>query len=66
MNKISATTPAYKTFVLNHEWHSSIIGFWYRKFDMSEILLGISVISVLVALRVITSKFSPNCNEEKY
>lgn len=40
-----------------------LIGFWYREFNIPEILLGIGVISALVALRVITSKFSPSCNE---
>lgn len=40
-----------------------LIGFWYRKFNMQEIILGIGVISVLVILRIVTSKFSPMCNE---
>ncbi len=40
-----------------------LIGFWYRKFMMHEIILGIGVISVLIALRILTSKFSPICSE---
>lgn len=40
-----------------------LIGFWYRKFNIPEILLGIGVISALIVLRVVTLKFSPSCNE---
>ncbi len=146
-NSITQTTPAYKTFILNHEWHSyvigffvgafmiviylwmiaglisllihlyhsffdgwshsaeymikdvlvilallefirilqsylilgrvrvtfiidvalvvligELIGFWYRKVNMPEVFLGICVISVLIALRTITAKFSPACD----
>jgi len=41
---------------------SELIGFWYRKVDMTEIFLGIGVISVLITLRTITAKFSPACD----
>ena len=37
-----------------------LIGFWYRNFNMAEVLLGVAVISVLITLRIVTSKFSPN------
>jgi len=40
-----------------------LIGFWYRKANMPEILLGIAVISVLIVLRIVTSKFSPVSND---
>ncbi len=40
-----------------------LIGFWYRQFNMHEVLLGISVISVLIVLRIVTSKFSPISSE---
>ena len=145
---VSQTTPAYKTFILNHEWHSCVIGFlvgllmitiylwiisgvisilihlyhsffenwlltaehmiknvlvilailefirilqsylilgrvrvtfiidvalvvligeligfWYRKINMPDIFLGIGVISILIILRTMTSKFSPVCND---
>jgi len=40
-----------------------LIGFWYRKVDMPEVFLGIGVISVLIALRTITAKFSPACDD---
>ena len=36
-----------------------LIGFWYQKVSISEIFLGLGVISALVLLRTVTSKFSP-------
>lgn len=36
-----------------------LIGFWYQKVNIHEIFLGIGVITVLVVLRIVTSKFSP-------
>jgi uncharacterized membrane protein (DUF373 family) len=36
-----------------------LIGFWYQKVNISEIFLGLGVISALVLLRTVTSKFSP-------
>jgi len=144
----SSSTPTYKTFILNHEWHSRIIGFfiglmmiaiylwmgsgfinlllnlyhsypdnwsngaenmikdvviilasfelirvfksyllmgrvkvtfildvalvvligelislWYREYRMEEVILSMFVISALVVLRIITTKFSPDCSE---
>jgi len=40
-----------------------LIGFWYREINMTEIFLGIGVISILIVLRTMTSKFSPDSNE---
>jgi uncharacterized membrane protein (DUF373 family) len=40
-----------------------LIGFWYQKVNIHEIFLGIGVITVLVVLRIVTSKFSPVSNE---
>ncbi len=147
-NKTSNTIPVYKTFILNQEWHSRIVGFiigifmiiiylwmasgfislmlnlyhsypdqwahgaemmikdiviilaslelirvfqaylfmgrvkvtfildvalvvligelislWYREYNMNEVFMSSFVISVLVVLRIITIKFSPDCND---
>ncbi len=147
-DNISDNTPAYKTFILNHEWHSHIVGFfigilmisiylwmtsgifnlllnlyhaypdnwshgaeimikdivtilaslelirvfqtyllmgrvkvtfildvalvvligelislWYREYSPNEVFMSVFVISILVILRIITTKFSPDCNE---
>ena len=40
-----------------------LMGFWYRKIVLDEVLLGGGVIALLVVLRIITSKYSPDCNE---
>ena len=40
-----------------------LISFWYRKFNMTEIILSIFVISTLIMLRIVTTKYSPDCNE---
>lgn len=40
-----------------------LISFWYRDFDLTAILLSVFVITVLVALRIVTSKYSPDCHE---
>lgn len=40
-----------------------LIGFWYRKIIVNEVVLGVIVISLLVILRIVTSKYSPECNE---
>ena len=40
-----------------------LIGFWYREFNMTEVFLGVIVISVLITLRIVTSKFSPDYSE---
>lgn len=40
-----------------------LIGFWYRDYNTTQVTLSIVVISVLVALRIVTMKFSPDCNE---
>ena len=40
-----------------------LISFWYRDFDLTAILLSVFVITVLVVLRVATSRYSPDCHE---
>lgn len=40
-----------------------LIGFWYRDFELTEVLLSVAVISALVALRIVTAKFPPDPSE---
>ncbi|MCW8930321.1 MAG: phosphate-starvation-inducible PsiE family protein [Gammaproteobacteria bacterium] len=40
-----------------------LISLWYAEYDTNEVLLSIFVIASLIALRIITMKFSPDCNE---
>jgi len=145
VDNTSKNTPAYKTFILNHQWHARIVGFfigilmiaiyfwlasgfinlllnlyhsypdnwshgaelmikdvviilaslelirvfqayllmgrvkvtfildvalvvligelislWYREYSMNEVFMSVFVISVLVVLRILTTKFSPD------
>ena len=41
-----------------------LISLWYREFVTSEVLVNISVISVLTILRIVTTKYSPDCPDE--
>ncbi|HID45465.1 MAG TPA: hypothetical protein EYP34_06895 [Chromatiaceae bacterium] len=40
-----------------------LISLWYADYDTNEVLLSIFVIASLIALRIITTKFSPDCIE---
>ena len=40
-----------------------LISLWYAEYKISEVLLSVFVITSLIALRIITTKFSPDCNE---
>jgi uncharacterized membrane protein (DUF373 family) len=40
-----------------------LISFWYSDFDLTAILLSVFVITVLVVLRIVTSKYSPDGHE---
>ncbi len=40
-----------------------LISFWYRESQTTEVLLSVGVISILVLLRIITSKYSPDENK---
>ena len=40
-----------------------MLGYWYRQIVVNEIILGIAVICILVVLRIVTSKYSPESNE---
>lgn len=37
-----------------------LIGFWYRDFQVWEVILSIAVISILLILRIITIRYSPD------
>ena len=37
-----------------------LISLWYRKYEPTEVLLGIFVVAALVALRIATTKYSPD------
>ena len=41
-----------------------LISLWYREYTLSEVFVSVSVISILTLLRIITSKFSPDCPEQ--
>jgi uncharacterized membrane protein (DUF373 family) len=36
-----------------------LMGLWFRDYDPSKVLLGLGVIVVLVVLRIVTARFSP-------
>lgn len=40
-----------------------LISFWYRSFATLEIVLSIFVISALIVLRIMTTRFSPDISE---
>jgi uncharacterized membrane protein (DUF373 family) len=40
-----------------------LISLWYREYSISEVFMSVFVISVLVVLRIVTTKYSPNCSE---
>jgi len=40
-----------------------LISLWYAKYSTNEVLVNILVIASLIALRIITIKFSPYCDE---
>ncbi len=40
-----------------------LISLWYREYNMNEVFMSIFVISVLIVLRIVTTKFSPDCSE---
>lgn len=40
-----------------------LISLWYREYNTTEVFMSIFVISILVILRIITIKYSPDCNE---
>lgn len=37
-----------------------LISFWYRDYNTVEVIVSVFVVSVLVALRIITTKYSPD------
>ena len=40
-----------------------LISLWYREYSMNEVFMSTFVISILVVLRIVTTKFSPDCSE---
>ncbi len=40
-----------------------LISLWYREYEINEVLLSIFVITILTALRIVTTKFSPDNSE---
>jgi len=40
-----------------------LISFWYRAFNMTEVIFNVLVILTLIALQIITTKYSPDCSE---
>lgn len=40
-----------------------LISLWYRDYSVSDIFMNVFVITALVILRIITTKFSPDCNK---
>jgi len=43
-----------------------LIGLWYREYTSIEVVLSLVVIVVLVALRIVTSKYSPHVDEDHH
>lgn len=40
-----------------------LISLWYREYSMNEVFMSVFVISVLIVLRIVTTKFSPDSSE---
>ncbi len=40
-----------------------LISFWYREYNITEVIVSIFVVLALVILRIITMKFSPDSSE---
>ena len=40
-----------------------LISLWYKEYNTHEVFMSIFVISVLIVLRIVTTKFSPDCSE---
>lgn len=41
-----------------------LISLWYRTYTTGEVFVSVSVITLLTLLRIVTSKFSPDCPEQ--
>ncbi len=41
-----------------------LISLWYDEYQATEVIINISVISILTVLRIITTKYSPNIQDE--
>ncbi len=40
-----------------------LISLWYAEYSVNKVIMNILVISSLIALRIITTKFSPDCGD---
>lgn len=40
-----------------------LISLWYREFEISEVILNVSVITALIFLRIVTTRYSPDFGE---
>jgi uncharacterized membrane protein (DUF373 family) len=40
-----------------------LISFWYREYNINEVILSVFVISALIVLRIVTTNFSPDCGQ---
>lgn len=40
-----------------------LISLWYREYSMNEVIMSVFVIAALVILRIVTTKFSPDCSD---
>jgi len=40
-----------------------LISLWYKEYSMNEVFMSVFVVSVLVGLRIITTRYSPDCGE---
>lgn len=41
-----------------------LISLWYRDYVVTDVIVNMSVISILILLRIITTKYSPNNMDE--
>ena len=41
-----------------------LISLWYGQYSSSQVIINVFVISVLIMLRIITTKYSPNNNDD--
>lgn len=41
-----------------------LISLWYDDYSISQVIVNVSVISLLTILRIITTRYSPDCNDD--
>ncbi len=40
-----------------------LISLWYSEYSVNNVFMNVFVISILIVLRIVTTKFSPDCSE---